>query len=134
MANLISAEQVIDSSKSQESSSSRIEQPDSSPRSADSGSPWNFSTIVALLLLLVLWAVKLYTTWGAWGNLTIDSGHEMYVPAMLAKGKQLYRDLWFPFGPGAPYFTSFLFRVFGARLNVLYWAGSFSALGSAIFL
>ncbi len=85
-------------------------------------------------MLVVLWAVKLYTTWGAWGNLTIDSGHELYVPAMLAEGKQLYRDLWFPFGPGAPYFTSFLFRVFGARLNVLYWAGSLSALGSAIFL
>jgi hypothetical protein len=86
------------------------------------------------LALFILWAVKLYTTWGAWGNLTVDSGHEMYVPAMLAEGKQLYRDLWFPFGPGAPYFTSYLFRLFGTRLNVLYWAGSLSALGSAIFL
>jgi len=90
--------------------------------------------MVALLLLFVLWVVKLYSTWGAWGNLTVDSGHEMYVPAMLAEGKQLYRDLWFPFGPGAPYFTSYLFRLFGTRLNVLYWAGSLSALGSAIFL
>ncbi len=100
----------------------------------DSGTPWNISTIFALFLLFVLWAVKLYTTWGAWGNLTIDSGHELYVPAMLAQGKQLYRDVWFPFGPGAPYFSSYLFRMFGARLNVLYWAGSLSALGSAIFL
>jgi hypothetical protein len=33
-------------------------------------------------------------TWGAWGNLTIDSSHEMYVPAMLAEGKQLYRDIF----------------------------------------
>ena len=114
--------------------SPRIEQIDSSPAADNSCSPWNVSTIVALLLLFVLWAVKLYTTWGAWGNLTIDSGHELYVPAMLVKGKQLYRDLWFPFGPGAPYFTSYLFRLFGTRLNVLYWAGSLSALGSAIFL
>jgi hypothetical protein len=128
------AEPFVISTESQEHDSSLIHDPDSFPPTADSESPWNFNTIFALLLLIVLWAVKLYTTWGAWGNLTIDSGHEMYVPAMLAQGKQLYRDLWFPFGPGAPYFNSYLFRLFGERLNVLYWAGSLSALGTAIFL
>jgi hypothetical protein len=95
---------------------------------------WNATTIGALFLLVVLWAVKVYTTWEAWGNLTIDSGHEMYVPALLAEGKLLYRDVWFTYGPGAPYFNSYLFRLFGVHLNVLYWAGSLSALGSAIFL
>ena len=134
MANLIPAEQLIGSSESKESDSHRVEQTDSFSPSADSGTPWNSSTIVALLLLVVLWALKLYTTWGAWGNLTIDSGHEMYVPAMLAEGKQLYRDVWFMYGPAAPYFTSYLYRLFGVHLNVLYWAGSLSALGSAIFL
>ncbi len=85
-------------------------------------------------MLVVLWAVKVYTTWAAWGDLTIDSGHEMYVPALLAEGKMLYRDAWFLYGPAAPYFNSYLFRLFGMHLNVLYWTGSFSALGSAIFL
>jgi hypothetical protein len=134
MANLASAEQVIISAESWESSSPHIEKKDSFTPSAESGSPWNLSTIVALLLLLALWAVKLYTTWGARGNLTIDSGHEMYVPAQLAQGKQLYRDVWFMYGPAAPYFTSYLYRLFGVQLNVLYWAGSLSALGSALFL
>jgi hypothetical protein len=134
MANLVSAEQAIVSPESQDFGSPRIEQAASFTPSADSGSPWNLSTIVALLLLFVLWAVKLYTTWGAWGNLTIDSGHEMYVPAQLAQGKQLYRDVWFMYGPAAPYFTSYLYRLFGVQLNVLYWAGSLSALGSALFL
>ena len=133
MANLMPAEELIVSPDSREAISPRTEQ-SSLPASADSGSHWNFSTITALLLLFILWAVKLYTTWGAWGNLTVDSGHEMYLPAMLAEGKQLYRDLWFPFGPAAPYFNSYLFRLFGERLNVLYWAGSLSALGSAILL
>src|ERR1700676_3057664 len=95
---------------------------------------WNPTTYVALLMLIVLWAVKVYSTWAAWGNLTIDSGHEMYIPALLAQGKVLYRDVWFPYGPAAPYFNSYLFRLFGVKLNVLYWAGSLSALGSAIFL
>src|ERR1700688_4946742 len=124
MANLMATEQLSSSPGPREPVSPRIEQADSFPPSVDSGSPWNISTVAALLLLIALWGVKLYTTWGAWGNLTVDSGHELYVPAMLAEGKQLYRDLWFPFGPGAPYFTSYLFRLFGERLNVLYWAGS----------
>src|ERR1700722_12833342 len=96
--------------------------------------PWNYTTCGALFMLVLLWAVKLFTTWGAWGNLTIDSGHEMYVPLMLAQGKVLYRDVWFMYGPAAPYFNSILFRLFGSQLNVLYWAGSLSALGAAILL
>jgi hypothetical protein len=95
---------------------------------------WSVTTYGALLALVILWAVKVYTTWAAWGDLTIDSGHEMYVPALLAEGKMLYRDVWFSYGPLAPYFNSYLFRLFGTHLTVLYWAGSLSALGSAIFL
>jgi len=53
---------------------------------------------------------------------------------MLAQGKTLYRDIWYLYFPAAPYFNSFLFRLFGTRLEVTYMAGSFAALGSAIFL
>lgn len=95
---------------------------------------WNRSTSAALLAIVVLWALKVYSTWAAWGNLTIDSGHEMYVPALLAEGKVLYRDAWFTYGPASAYLNSYLFRLFGVHLNVLYWAGCLSALGSAIFL
>src|SRR6266550_2347976 len=101
-----------------------------------SGSPerWNLTTWGALLTLIVLWAALLHATWATWGNLTIDSGHEMYVPTVLSEGKMLYRDVWFMYFPAAPYLNSYLFRLFGAHLNVLYLAGSFSALASAIFL
>ena len=102
--------------------------------SEDNSKLWNLGTYIALLLLMILWAVQVFATWAAWGNLTIDSGHEMYIPALLAQGKVLYRDVWYPYGPAAPYFNSYLFRMFGVNLNVLYWAGSLSALFSAIFL
>ena len=92
------------------------------------------SVWLGLAALLVLWCWKLWSTWAAWGELSIDSGHEMYVPWMLSRGKMLYRDVWFMYPPAAPYINAFLFRVFGVRLEVLYWAGSLSALGSAIFL
>ena len=101
---------------------------------ADPDAPGRLTDALALLTLAAIWAAKMYSTWAAWGNLTIDSGHEMYLPWMLSQGKVLYRDMWFLYGPAAPYFNSMLFRIFGARLEVLYWAGSLSALGSGVFL
>jgi len=96
--------------------------------------PWDSTTYLALASLILLWAVRMYTTYGTWGNLSIDSGREMYVPAVLAQGKMLYRDVFYIYGPLSPYVNAALFRVFGIRLEVLYWAGSLAALGSAIFL
>jgi len=83
---------------------------------------------------MAIWAACLYATWAAWGSLTVDSGRELYVSAVLAEGKTLYRDVWYNFGPAAPYLNSWLFRFFGVHLSVMYWAGSFCALGSAILL
>lgn len=76
----------------------------------------------------------MYGTWETWGWLTADCGREMYVPTVLSEGKTLYRDIWYLYGPLAPYWNSFLFRIFGVHLSVLYWAGSLSALGSALLL
>src|SRR5882672_8861023 len=84
---------------------------------------WNLTTYIALLMLTALWAAQVYATWAAWGDLTIDSGHEMYVPMLLAEGKMLYRDVWFLYTPAVLYVNSYLFRLFGPHLNVLYWAG-----------
>jgi len=95
---------------------------------------WNSTTVVAFLTLILFWAYRMYSTWATWGNLSIDTGREMYVPSVLAQGKMLYRDVWFLYGPAAPYFNSYLFRIFGLRLEVLYWAGSISALACAALL
>ena len=96
--------------------------------------PWNRTTYITFSALVVIWAALMYLTWASWGDLTIDSGREMYVPTVLSEGKMLYRDIWFPYGPVAPYLNSLLFRLFGVHLNVLYLAGSLSALGCAAFL
>jgi hypothetical protein len=95
---------------------------------------WDSTTYLALAALILLWAVRMYTTYGTWGNLSIDSGHEAYVPAVLAQGKMLYRDVFWMYTPLAPYVNAALFHLFGIRLEVLYWAGSLAALGSAILL
>jgi hypothetical protein len=87
---------------------------------------------IALLVLLA--AIRMCWSWAGWGDLSVDAGHETYVPMVLAEGKLLYRDVWYHYGPAAPYLNSYLFRVFGVHLSVLYFAGSFAAVGSAIFL
>jgi len=96
--------------------------------------PWDRTTLAALFTLIILWAAQMFLTWATWGSLTVDCGREMYVPTVLSEGKMLYRDVWYLYGPAAPYLNSFLFRLFGVHLTVLYWAGSLSALGSAVFL
>src|SRR5579872_1070527 len=96
--------------------------------------PWNRTTLLALLALALLWSARAYSTWGAWGDLTVDCGREMYVPAVLAQGKTLYKDVYYNYAPAAPYLNSFLFRLFGVNLTVLYAAGSFAALASAVSL
>jgi len=101
---------------------------------AEPPAPWDALTITGLASLVVIWAAWFSGTWAAWGYLTADCGREMYVPLVLSQGKTLYKDIWYLYGPAAPYFNSYLYRLFGVHLSVLYWAGSLSALGSAIFL
>ena len=95
---------------------------------------WDRATFLGISSLILLWAFRMYSTWSTWGTLSIDSGHEAYVPAALAQGQVLYRDVFWMYTPLAPYINAALFRVFGIRLEVLYWAGSIAALGSAILL
>jgi hypothetical protein len=71
-------------------------------------------------------------TWGHWGSVQIDCGRELYVPVTILKGKLLYRDLWYPYGPLAPYVVALLFRVFGVSLTVLYLFGLGLALTTAL--
>src|ERR1700747_3107722 len=92
---------------------------------------WGYS---ALLSILLIWLLRMYSTWATWGSPTIDCGREVYVPAMLAKGRTLYKDIYYLYFPAAPYFNSFLFRLFGTHLEVTYISGSLAALGSAVFL
>jgi hypothetical protein len=78
-----------------------------------------------LLLLACLWAICLFLcfiTWAQWADITIDVGREMYVPIELNKGRILFRDVIYQYGPLIPYWHALLFRIFGIHLYVLYSA------------
>ena len=74
--------------------------------------------VIALTL-----AYLLRTTWFKWGDLIIDLGREMYVPAKLASGAVLYRDIFYLYGPFPPYFNAFLYKIFGTNILSLVIGG-----------
>jgi len=71
-------------------------------------------------------------TWGHWGDFQIDNGREIYVPAAILKGKLLFRDIWYMYGPLAPYLKALLFRIFGVHLTVLFTLGLTLTIGTAL--
>jgi len=91
---------------------------------------------------IIAWAARLgivgvacglaWYTWGHWGDFQVDCGRELYVPAAILKGKLLFRDLWYMYGPLAPYLKALLFRIFGIHLTVLYLLGLTLTVGSAL--
>jgi hypothetical protein len=61
-------------------------------------------------------------TWGAWPDVLVDFGRELYAPWRLSEGAVLYRDLaWFN-GPLSAAWNALLFEVFGASFATLVWA------------
>ncbi len=78
---------------------------------------------LALAATVVLALVSL----GKWSDPLIDSGREWIVPDALARGRLLYRDVVYWFGPLTPYFHAALFRVFGSGFGTLALAGALAA-------
>ena len=89
-------------------------------------------TWIARSIIVAVAAALAKYTWAHWGDFQIDCGREIYVPAAILQGKVLFRDIWYPYGPLAPYVKAALFGIFGVHLNVLYFFGLALAIGSAL--
>ena len=59
------------------------------------------------------------TTWGAWPDVLVDFGRELYTAWRLSAGDVLYRDVASFYGPFSPYLNAALFRVSGVSLRTL---------------
>src|ERR1044071_4267863 len=92
------------------------------------------ANLICIGTLCCLWLRRVTVGWARWGSVSVDSGREIYVAAALAQGKMLYRDVWYPYGPGAPYLNAFLFLIFGTQINVAFLAGALAALAVALTL
>src|SRR5262245_65739213 len=83
---------------------------------------------LGVALIVLTCAIWIYWNWGTWGDLSTDCGREVYVSAVIKDGGTLYRDVWYPFGPIAPYVTAVLFRWFVVSIFVPCAAGAIGAL------
>lgn len=85
------------------------------------------------LIVVVALALTWYT-WARWGDIQVDCGRELYVPSELLRGKLIYRDIFYQYGPLAPYLGALLIALFGAHLVVFYVFGIAVAIGCAMLL
>src|SRR5271168_3446695 len=85
-------------------------------------------SIVAAAMFIVL------LTWGHWGDIQVDCGKELYVPYEILRGKLLYRDIFYPYGPLPPYLGALLIELFGQHLVVFYLFGIAVAIGCSVLL
>ena len=74
-----------------------------------------------------------WLTWARWGDLQLDNGRELYVPLEILRRK-LYRDIFYAFGPLAPYAEALLLGLFGQHLYVLYIFGLATTIADALVL
>ncbi len=66
-------------------------------------------------------------TWGRWIHPFVDGSRELQVPARLAAGERLYRDVSYYYGPAAPWVNAAAIRAFGRRFGALEAAGAIAA-------
>jgi len=83
----------------------------------------SFRSVPLTLWVATAFAVQIFCgvmlTWGAWSDVLIDFGRELYVPQQLSRGAVLYRDIAYFNGPFSPYFNALCFRLFGASMQTL---------------
>jgi hypothetical protein len=85
-------------------------------------------------LIVVVAVLLAWCTWARWGDFQIDCGKEVYVPCEILRGKLLYRDIFYPYGPLAPYAGALLVGLFGQHLAGFYLFGIAVAICSALLL
>lgn len=108
------------------------QQPRSTARARWSFANWENAASRGLIVVVAL--VLAWYTWARWGDIQIDCGRELYVPTEILRGKLLYRDIWYPYGPLAPYVEAAVLFLFGHSLNAFYIFGLSIAIGCALLL
>jgi len=58
-------------------------------------------------------------TWGAWPDVMVDFGRELYVPWRIVEGDVLYRDVAWLHGPLSPHWNALWFAALGVGLRTL---------------
>ncbi len=90
----------------------------------DRGRPSRFA---GLIPPLVAGALSAAVSWRTWINPFVDSSREMNVPARVALGERLYRDVVYHYGPAGPWINALAIHFFGRRFAGLEVTGLLAA-------
>jgi hypothetical protein len=72
--------------------------------------------VLTVALPYAVFALLCAVSWNRWIEPYIDTGRELMVPARMAEGEKLYRDIQFPHGPLAPFLAAGIDRLAGRSL------------------
>jgi Dolichyl-phosphate-mannose-protein mannosyltransferase len=106
----------------------------SAPQSSTSEHSRDWADAASRGVIVVAAVVLAWYTWASWGDIQIDVGRELYVPVEILRGKLIYRDIFYSYGPLAPYLCALLLGIFGMHLVVLYLFGIAVAITCALLL
>lgn len=84
--------------------------------------------IFSFLSLIVIFLVFLVVFWKYQGSIIMDCPNEAYIPQEILKGKILYKDFYYGYGPFTYLFNTLLFIIFTQNMLVLYLAGAITSL------
>lgn len=81
------------------------------------------SDLIAIGIICLVILIFFGVSYLKWLHPVVDCGREFYVPLQIMDGRILYKDIYYFYGPFAPYFLSIVFKIFGATLTVGYVIG-----------
>lgn len=84
--------------------------------------------IISYSSLIIIFLVLLIIFWKYQGSIIMDCPNEAYIPQEILKGKILYKDFYYGYGPFTYLFNCLLFILFSQNILVLYLAGAATAI------
>jgi Dolichyl-phosphate-mannose-protein mannosyltransferase len=76
-----------------------------------------------LLVVIACFFSLAWASWGKLGDIVLDLGHEVEIPARLLNGELLYRDIQCNYGPLSYYVNAAALYVFGCQVEVFFAIG-----------
>ena len=83
---------------------------------------------IYLLCLIGITILACFLFAGHYNEMLTDLGREVYYPEQILKGKVLYKDLFNIYGPMSYMLNALWYKIFGIKLETLYFSGSVLAL------
>jgi hypothetical protein len=78
-----------------------------------SNARWVFLLLTVLLGLLILWPWLHFQDWLSAG----DHGRDLEAAQEVLRGKTVYRDYWWVYGPLMPYYYAIFYKIFGISIQ-----------------